>query len=49
VTQHIGAARKAAVFACCERLFRLWHIFHLPLFILLVIVAIVHVYASHFF
>jgi hypothetical protein len=49
VTQHIGAARKAASFAVYERLFRLWHIFHLPLFILLVIVAIVHVYASHFF
>jgi hypothetical protein len=49
VTQHIGAARKAAAFAVYERLFRLWHIFHLPLFILLVLVAITHVYASHFF
>jgi hypothetical protein len=49
VTQHIGAARKAAALAFFERLFRLWHIFHVPLFILLVIVAIVHVYASHFF
>jgi hypothetical protein len=49
VTRHIGAARKAAALAVYERLFRLWHIFHLPLFFLLVIVAIVHVYASHFF
>jgi hypothetical protein len=49
VTQHIRAARKAAIFAAYERLFRLWHIFHLPLFILLVIVAVIHVYASHFF
>jgi hypothetical protein len=49
VTQHIDAARKAAAFAAYERLFRLWHIFHLPLFALLVIVAIIHVYASHFF
>jgi hypothetical protein len=49
VTRHIGAARKAAAFAVYERLFRLWHIFHLPLFILLVIVATIHVYASHFF
>jgi hypothetical protein len=49
VTQRIGAARKAAAFAVYERLFRLWHVFHLPLFILLVIVAIIHVYASHFF
>jgi hypothetical protein len=49
VTQHIGSARKAAAYAVYERLFRLWHVFHLPLFFLLVIVAIVHVYASHFF
>jgi len=49
VTRHIGAARKAAALAVYERLFRLWHIFHLPLFILLVIVAVIHVYASHFF
>ena len=49
VTQHIGAATKAATFAFYERLFRLWHVFHLPLFVLLVIVAIIHVFLSHFF
>jgi hypothetical protein len=49
VTRHIGAARKAAAFAAYERLFRLWHIFHLPLFFLLVIVAVIHIYFSHFF
>jgi hypothetical protein len=49
VTQHVGAASAAASLAVYERLFRLWHVFHLPLFVLLVIVAIVHVYASHFF
>jgi hypothetical protein len=49
VTRHVSAARKAAAFAVYERLFRLWHIFHLPLFVLLVIVAVIHVYASHFF
>lgn len=49
VTQHIGAAKKAATFAFYERLFRLWHVFHVPLFVLLMIVAIIHVFASHFF
>jgi hypothetical protein len=49
VTQHIGAAKRAATFAFYERLFRLWHVFHVPLFILLIIVAIIHVFASHFF
>jgi hypothetical protein len=49
VTQYIGAAQKAATFAFYERLFRLWHVFHVPLFILLLIVAIIHVVASHFY
>lgn len=49
VSQHLVAARRAAALAAYERLFRLWHLFHLPLFYLLVIVAVVHVYASHFF
>jgi hypothetical protein len=49
VTLHVAAVRKAAVFALYERLFRFWHIFHLPLFFLLVIAAIVHIFAAHFF
>lgn len=49
VTEQIGTAKKAATFAFYERLFRLWHILHVPLFILLFIVALVHVFAAHFF
>jgi len=49
VTRHIGAAKKVAKFAVYERLFGLWHLFHVPLFFLLVITAIVHVLASHFY
>jgi len=49
MTQYIGAAQKAATFAFYERLFRLWHVFHVPLFVLLLIVAIIHVFASHFY
>src|SRR5262245_22878928 len=45
VTRHVGAAKKATTFALYERLFRLWHIFHVPLFVLLMIVAIIHVFA----
>src|SRR5262249_10926430 len=48
VTQHIGAAKKAATFALYERLFRLWHVFHVPLFILLVIVAVLPLFPSPF-
>jgi hypothetical protein len=49
VTLHIAAVKKAAVFAFYERLFRLWHVFHLPLFFLLVIAATIHIFAAHFF
>ncbi len=49
VTLHIAAVKKAAAFAFYERLFRLWHVFHVPLFFLLVIAAIIHVFAAHFF
>ena len=49
VTLHVAAVRKAAVFAFYERLFRLWHVFHLPLFFLLVIAATIHIFAAHFF
>ena len=49
MTQYIGAAQKAATFAFYERLFRLWHVFHVPLFVLPLIVAIIHVFASHFY
>jgi hypothetical protein len=49
VSQHIAAAQQAAAFGVYERMFRLWHIFHLPLFYVLVVVAIIHVYFSHFY
>jgi hypothetical protein len=49
VTQYVGAAKKAATFAFCERLFGLWHVFHVPLFFLLVIVAFIHIFASHYY
>ena len=49
VTLHIAAVKKAAAFALYERLFRLWHIFHLPLFFLLVIATTIHIFAAHFF
>jgi hypothetical protein len=49
ITLHVVAVRKAAAFAVYERLFGLWHLFHLPLFFLLVIAAITHIFAAHFF
>lgn len=49
VTRRISAAKKAATFAFYERLLGLWHVFHVPLYILLVIVATIHVLASHLY
>ena len=49
ITLHNAAVKKAAAFAFYHRLFGLWHLLHLPLFILLVFAAIVHIFAAHFF
>ncbi len=49
MTLHLAAVRKAAAFAFYERLFALWHVLHLPLFILLILAAIIHVVAVHFY
>ncbi|HEY6257722.1 MAG TPA: pyridine nucleotide-disulfide oxidoreductase [Xanthobacteraceae bacterium] len=49
VTLHVAAVKKAAAFVFYERLFSLWHFLHVPLFFLLVIAAIIHIFAAHFF
>ncbi len=41
------AVRRAAEFAFYDRLLRLWHLLHLPLFVLLFAAAILHVVAVH--
>lgn len=47
--QQVRLMRQVAQLSFYERLFSLWHIFHLPLFILLVISALVHVLAVHMY
>ncbi len=49
VSLYVTAVKKAAAFGFYERLFSLWHFLHVPLFLLLVAAAIVHVFAAHFF
>lgn len=49
VTLHVAAVKKAAVFALYERLFAIWHLFHVPLFLILVIAASIHIFAALFF
>jgi hypothetical protein len=40
---------RVAQFSLYERLFALWHVFHLPIFFMMVLAAIVHVLAVHMY
>ncbi len=46
---HLANVRKVAEFNFFERLFALWHVFHLPLFLMMLLTAILHVLAVHMY
>ena len=47
VNNYTLALRKTAAFNLYEHLFSLWHILHLPLFFMMIITAIIHIFAVH--
>jgi hypothetical protein len=47
VTLYLNALLKAAELRFYERLFKLWHVLHLPLFFLMVLTLVFHVWAVH--
>lgn len=47
--QYLNAMQKASAFRINERLFALWHIFHLPLFIMMLLSGVVHVFVVHMY
>jgi hypothetical protein len=49
ISEYFSAVRRAAEFAFYDRLLRLWHLFHLPLFFLLIAAAILHIVAVHMY
>ena len=49
VNRYTLALRRAAAFKLYERLFSLWHILHLPLFIMMIITAVIHIFAVHLY
>ncbi len=49
IKAHIRAGLRVAEFNIFERLMALWHIFHMPLFILLIVVAVIHIVAVHMY
>lgn len=49
LSRYFLSARRASRLMLFERLFRLWHAFHLPLFILLVLTSLIHIVAVHLY
>jgi len=47
IARHLRLVRKVAGFSMYERLFSFWHVLHLPLFVMLVVTAIIHIWAVH--
>lgn len=47
--RQVGLMRQVAQLSVFERLFALWHVFHMPFFLVLVISALVHVLAVHMY
>ena len=46
---YLHTVRRVAGFSFFERLFSMWHILHMPLFVMLLIAGTVHVYAVHMY
>jgi len=49
VRYYLQTSIKVCEFAIYERLFALWHTFHFPLFIMMIITGIIHVIAVHMY
>lgn len=49
LSEYLTKVRKVAGFTFYERLFSMWHVLHLPIFVMLLITGIIHVYAVHMY
>jgi hypothetical protein len=49
VNSYLLVLRKTASFKVYERFFSLWHILHLPLFFMMIITAVIHIFAVHLY
>jgi hypothetical protein len=49
ISSYVQLLGRVAQFSFYERLFSLWHVFHLPIFIIMVLAALVHVLAVHMY
>ena len=49
IKQYFQAVVRVGDFSVYERLFSLWHVLHIPLFIMMIISGVVHVFAVHIY
>ena len=49
IDDHLRCVRRVSELRSYERLFSLWHVFHLPFFYMLVVAALIHVLAVHMY
>ncbi len=49
VSEFVYAVSRAAQLSLWERMFSLWHVFHVPLFFLLLVSGVIHVIAVHLY
>ena len=49
IDRYTATLRKIVAFRIYERLFSLWHILHMPLFIMMIITAVIHIFAVHMY
>lgn len=47
--QHLGQVRQVTRFNSFERLFSLWHIVHVPFFVMMILSGLFHVFAVHLY
>ena len=49
IGDHLASVRRVAQFGFYERLFSLWHVIHVPFFLMMIFSALVHVLAVHMY
>lgn len=49
IGRYTATLQKIVAFRIYERMFSLWHILHMPLFIMMIITAVVHIFAVHMY
>jgi hypothetical protein len=49
IGEHLRRVRRVAELGSYERMFSIWHVFHLPFFYMLVVAALIHVLAVHMY